>query len=193
MREVFKMVVALSVITGLSGLTLASLREFTAPRIEEQVLAYVQSPVLVTVVPEHDNDPIADRRAFKLPGMDRELTVFPFMRDGELASVAFETFGKGYVGDIGVITAFDLRSDRIVGIGMTTMKETPGVGSRVAQHGFTMQFRNRGLDGLALSARGGTVDAVAGATVSSTGATEAVRQAAEIYKELKPEFEKTWS
>lgn len=193
MREMFKMVVVLSVITGLSGLTLASLREYTAPRIEEQVLAYVQSPVLVTVVPEHDNDPIADRKIFTVPGTELKLIVFPFMRNGALASVAFETFGQGYGGDIGVITAFDLQSDRIMGIGMTTMKETPGVGTRVAQHGFTTQFRNRGLDGLALSARGGTINAVAGATVSSTGATEAVRRAAEIYEALRPEFEKAWS
>lgn len=193
MREMFKMVVVLSVITGLSGLTLASLREYTAPRIEEQVLAYVQSPVLVTVAPEHENDPVADRKAFALPGSGREVLVFPFKKGGRLAGVAFETFGPGYGGDIGVITAFDVESDRIMGIGMTTMKETPGVGTRVAQHGFTTQFHNRSLEGLALSSQGGGVNAVAGATVSSMGAAEAVRQAAEIYKALKPEFEQAWS
>ncbi|MEG6550699.1 FMN-binding protein [Desulfocurvibacter africanus] len=193
MREMFKMVVVLSVIAGLSGLTLASLREYTAPRIEEQVLAYVQRPVLDAVIGQRDNDPVQDRQTFVLPSTGHEVLVFPVIREGRLVGVAFETQGPGYGGDIGVITAFSLESDRIMGIGMTTMKETPGVGTRVAQHGFTTQFHNRALDGLALSAQGGSVNAVAGATVSSTGAVEAVRQAAEIYKALKPEFEKTWS
>lgn len=193
MREMFKMIVVLSVISGLSGLTLAALREYTAPRIEEQVLSYVQSPVLATVLPGLDNDPIADRKPFIVPGTDRKVLAFPAMKAGKLVGVAFETFGPGYGGDIGVITAFSIESDRITGIGMTTMKETPGVGTRVAQHGFTTQFRDRALEGLALASQGGSVNAVAGATVSSAGAAEAVRQAAEMYKALKPEFVKAWS
>ena len=39
MNETIKMIVVLSVITGLSGLTLAGLRQATATPIEEQVLA----------------------------------------------------------------------------------------------------------------------------------------------------------
>lgn len=193
MREMFKMVVVLSVITGLSGLTLAALREYTAPRIEEQVLSHVQSPVLAAVMPDRDNDSMGQRRAFTLPDTGRRVLVFPAMKAGRLVGVAFETFGPGYGGDIGVITAFSIESDRIMGIGMTTMKETPGVGTRVAQHGFTTQFRDRAPQGLALTSEGGQVNAVAGATVSSTGAAQAVRQAAEIYKALKPEFVKAWS
>ncbi len=44
MKEMLRMILVLSLICGLSGLTLATVRQATSERIEEQVLTYVQGP-----------------------------------------------------------------------------------------------------------------------------------------------------
>lgn len=193
MSEMIKMVIVLSLICGISGVTLASLRDVTHTRIEEQVLTYVQSPALKQVMGEHDNDPIKDRREFTVPGTGEHITLFPAMKDGRLVGVALETAGKGYGGDIGVMVGFSLEQQAFSGIGITTMKETPGLGARVAKHGFTAQFKGHSFENMKLSSAGGDVDAVSGATISSTGTVNAVRKALEIFNSLKPEIEKAWS
>jgi electron transport complex protein RnfG len=191
MKEILKMMVVLSGICLCSGLALAGLKQATQERIEEQVLTYVQAPALGKVFMEHDNSPVKDRRRFSLDG--REITVFPALANGELVGVALETEGSGYGGNIGVMVGFDLRTESLAGIGITTMKETPGLGARVAEHGFTAQFRGHGLEAIALSGNGGDIDGISGATISSTGTSAAVRRAVEIYRKLQPELRKAWS
>lgn len=193
MSEMIKMVIVLSLICGISGVTLASLRDVTHTRIEEQVLTYVQSPAINQVLGSHDNNPIKDRRKFKISGSDEEIIVFPAIKDGHLASVAFETSAKGFGGNIGVMVGFTLEPEAFSGIGITTMKETPGVGTRVARHGFTSQFKGHSFEKVNLKSGGGDIDAVSGATISSTGTVNAIRKALNIFNSLKPEIGKAWS
>lgn len=193
MSEMLKMIAVLSLICGISGVTLASLRDVTHTRIEEQVLTYVQSPAINRVMGSHDNDPIKDRRVFKLPESGEEVMVFPSIKDGRLTGIAFETSAKGFGGDIGVMVGFSLDPEAFSGIGITTMKETPGVGSRVANHGFTEQFKGHSFSKVKLKAHGGDVDAVSGATISSTGTVNAVIKAMEIFNTIRPEIKNAWS
>ena len=81
---------------------------------------------------------------------------------------------------------------RKLGIGITTMKETPGIGTNVAEPAFTNQFRGLDLP-VGLSSQGGNVDAVSGATVSSTGAVNAIRKATDDYQALKEQILAQWS
>jgi electron transport complex protein RnfG len=191
MKEMIKMMLVLSLICGLAGVSLAALKQATAPIIEEQVLTFVQAPAIESVLGEFDNDPIKDRKKFTVDG--RTVTVFPAMTGGELTGLAFETSGKGYGGDIGVMVGFDLRGQTLSGIGITTLKETPGLGARVAEHGYTTQFRGHSLDAVELTKQGGDIDAVAGATISSTGTVNAVRDAIAIFNTLKSQLAGGWS
>ncbi|MCJ2164755.1 MULTISPECIES: RnfABCDGE type electron transport complex subunit G [unclassified Pseudodesulfovibrio] len=191
MKEMIKMMVVLSLICGLAGVTLAALKEATAPTIEEQVLNYVQAPAIVSVLNDYDNNPIKDRKQFDING--RTVTVFPAMVQGSLKTVAFETSGKGYGGNIGVMVGFDLGSDTLSGIGITTLKETPGLGSRVVEHGYTTQFKGHSIDAVNLKKNGGDIEAVSGATISSTGTVSAIRDAIVIYNTLKTKFADSWS
>lgn len=193
MNEMIKMVVVLSLICGISGVTLASLRDVTHLRIEEQVLTYVQSPAINQVIGDHDNDPVKDRHSFKVAATGEEVMVFPAMKDGRLKGIAFETSAKGFGGNIGVMVGFSIDSEAFSGIGITTMKETPGVGTRVANHGFTSQFRGHSFKQVDLKSRGGDVDGVSGATISSTGTVNAVRKALDIFNSIKSEINKKWS
>lgn len=190
MGDIIRMIVVLSCICGVSGFALSYLKMTTAPAIEEQVLTYVQGPAIHSVFTDIDNDPIADRKKFTLED-GRTLTVFPGQKGGKLVGVCIEGFGTGFGGEIGVMVGFDVVRDSLVGIGITTMSETPGLGTVIADKGFTSQFRGKGLDAKAKS-QGGEIDTISGATISSNGAIAGLNKAAAIYTQLKPEILKTW-
>lgn len=190
MREMIKMIVVLSLICGLSGLTLATVRQATHPAIEEQVLTYVQGPALKQIFTDYDNNPVQDRKVFDLP--DGKLTVFPAMKSGKLTGVAFETFGKGYGGPIGIMVGFSTDGARLEGIGITTLKETPGLGQRIVEPAFRDQFRNHTTQSVALTKSGGDIAAVSGATISSTGTVAAVNDAIKTFQQIKDKLQTAW-
>ena len=101
------------------------------------------------------------------------------------------SFGTGFGGDIGIMVGFDVTNDKLLGISVTTMKETPGLGTMIAETKFTKQFPGKGLD-IKLTSQGGNIDALSGATVSSTGAVQAVGKATKSYSALKAELLKAW-
>ncbi len=191
MKESIKMIVVLTLICGMFSVTLASLKEATEERIEEQVLTYVQGPAISTVLSGYDNSPVKDRKKFTIPGTENEIAVFPAIQNGKLHGLAIETFAKGYGGNVGVMVGFNIGDGNLSGIGITTMKETPGVGSKVAGHGFTSQFKEHSY-AVDLSANGGNIDGIAGATISSTATVEAVKQAVKIFEKIKPQIKAAW-
>jgi electron transport complex protein RnfG len=190
MREMLKMIFVLSLICGLSGLTLATVRQATSERIEEQVMTYVQGPSLKQIFSNYDNNPVKDRKTFDLP--NGPITVFPAMKDGKLTGVAFETFGKGYGGNIGVMVGFVTDGSKLEGIGITTLKETPGLGARVVEPQFRDQFSGHSTDKIALKKQGGNIAAISGATISSTGTVSAVNKAVNIFNQIKDKLPTAW-
>ena len=191
MMEIVRMIVILSLITGLSGGVLSGLKAWTDPIIKEQLLENLRPP-LEALFAEGTNDPIADRKDLPKPGVDgQEVVVFPSIKDGKLLAVAMEAAGKGYGGDVNVLVGFDVASDSLLGISVTTHKETPGLGSRVGEPAFTKQFRKLALDKTGLKKDGGAIDAISGATFSSIGVSEAATQAAGWYTGLQDSI-KSW-
>ncbi|BCS87430.1 RnfABCDGE type electron transport complex subunit G [Pseudodesulfovibrio sediminis] len=190
MREMIKMILVLSLICGLSGLTLATVREATSKRIEEQVLTYVQGPALDQIFSDYENNPVNDRKVFELP--EGAVTVFPFMKGGKLEGVAFETFGVGYGGKVGIMVGFTLDGTTLQGIGITTMKETPGLGARATEPVFRDQFKGLATDSIALDKQGGTIAAISGATITSTATVTAVNEAIQIFDRIKDKLPNAW-
>lgn len=189
MREYLKMVIVLAAICGISGFSLAYLKETTEPIIEEQVLEFVQGPALKRVYPNAENDPIAERKIFK--SGDKEITVFPFMENNQLMGIALESTGGGFGGDIGMMVGFNLDRDTLIAVGVTSMSETPGIGTLITEPKFANQFKEQTLD-INLTSRGGNIDTISGATVSSVGAVDAVKNAAKEYQALKGDIIKAW-
>jgi len=190
MREMLKMILVLSMICGLSGLTLATVRQATSERIEEQIMTFVQGPSLEQIFSDYDNNPVKDRKTFVLP--NGPVTVFPAMKNGKLSGVAFETFGKGYGGNIGVMVGFSTDGSRLEGIGITTLKETPGLGARIVEPEFRDQFKNLPTINIALKKEGGQISAISGATISSTGTVAAVNDAVKIFQQIKDQIPSEW-
>ena len=186
MRDIIRMIVVLSLICGVSGGLLAGVRIGTKERIEYQELAYVKGPAIRDVLRGCSNNPIQDR--FKIRYGDREISFFPGKFNGKLNVVAFETTGKGFGGEIGIMMAVNLDNDKVVGIDITTHKETPGVGSRAKDDTvFKGSFKGLSVDDpFRLKSEGGKVDAVSGATITSKGVAAGVAKGAMLYKKLKP-------
>ncbi len=187
MRDLLRMVMVVTVICGFSGLVLSYANQATLEKRENQILTYVQGPSIQAALAgvEFDNDPIQDRFSVDLGKDDKgdplEKTVFPAKKDGDLVAFTYASSGMGYGGEIGVMVGFH-KDGNLSGIGIMTHAETPGLGARISEPGFTDQFR--GLDsegGVKMSQDGGKIDGISGATLSSKGVASAVDKAASLF------------
>lgn len=183
-----QMVVVLTVLSFVSGGLLAYVKDGTKDKIEFQQLTFVKGPAIKEILKDAANDPITDR--FKLKDGDAERSFFVGVFDGKPDTVAFESFGKGYGGDIGVMVGVKLEDDKIIGVGVTTHSETPGLGSRAkTDPTFVAQFDGKSIkETFKVKTDGGQVDALSGATLTSRGVSAALTDAGKIYESLKPQI-----
>jgi electron transport complex protein RnfG len=190
MNEMAKMVIVLTALSVISGGSLAGLRQSTKERIESQQLLFVKGPAIKSVLQNISNDPIADRFKIKDPQSNQERSFFVGIVDGKAKTVAFESAGKGFGGDIGLMVGVDTETDKILGIGVTTHAETPGLGARAkTEKKFTGQFKDKPLvESFKVKSDGGQVDALSGATVTSRGVAGGITEAGNLYKSLKPQI-----
>jgi electron transport complex protein RnfG len=188
MREMIRIFLAVLLFSGISGGLLTSLKNSTQDRIEYQQLKFVKGPAIQEILKGCSNDPLVNR--FKVPDGKTERNVFVGVFDGKPNTVALETSGKGFGGDIGVIVAVNLDTDEIVGVAVTTLSETPGVGARVkTEPSFVAQFKGKSIkEPFKVKADGGNIDAISGATVSSRGVCAAVSALVDVYGRIKGEL-----
>ena len=188
MREIIKMIVVLTVLSAFSGGLLAAVRGGTKEKIEYQQLVFVKGPAIRGILEGCSNDPIIDR--FKIKDGDIERSFFVGVFDGKADTVTFESFGKGFGGDIGLMVGVNINDDKIIGMSVTTHSETPGIGSKAkTDPKFSNQFKGlSAVEPCKVKPDGGEIDAMSGATVTSKGVCGGVTEAGNIYKRLKPQI-----
>lgn len=188
MREMIKMVVVLTILSLFSGGVLAYLRNNTQERIDNQVLEFVKGPAIRTIFEGATNDPIKDR--FNIKDGETERTFFVGVIDGEPRGVAFETSGKGYGGDVGLMVGIDIQNNALLGVGVTTHAETPGMGAKAkSDPSFAAQFKELPLgEPIKVTADGGSINAISGATITSRAVSSAATEADSIYQRLKSQI-----
>lgn len=186
MREMIKMVVVLTILSSLSGGLLAYLKDGTKERIENQELELVKGPALRFILDGASNDVVADR--FKITDNEVERSVFVGVYDGKANTIAFEAEATGFADKIGLIVAFNVDEDKLVGVGVTTHKETPGLGAKAKEDpNFSKQFSGLpATEALKVTQDGGGINALGGATITSRAVCTGASSAIEIYKKLKP-------
>ncbi|MFZ5570335.1 MAG: RnfABCDGE type electron transport complex subunit G [Thermodesulfobacteriota bacterium] len=189
MREILSMVIVLTVLSAMSGGLLAALRDNTMEKIEYQKLKFLKAPAVKEILKGAANDPITDK--FKLNDGETEISFFVGEFDGKKNTVCFETFGKGYGGDVGLMVGVNLEEDKIVSVGVTTHSETPGLGARAKDsQDLAKQFKGISLESpFKVKNDGGQIDALAGATITSRAVCNAASDAGAIYKRLKPDIQ----
>ncbi len=189
MREMIKMVVVLTILSFFSGGVLAYLRSSTQERIDNQVLEFVKGPAVRTILKGADNNPIADR--FTLQDGDTERTFFVGSFNGDPRGIAYETSGKGFGGDVGVMVGINVEDNKLLGVGVTTHSETPGMGAKAkTDPSFVSQFKGLPVENsYKVTADGGSINAMSGATITSRAVSAATTTASKIYQNLKPQIE----
>ncbi len=188
MRDVIRMIVVLATLAAVSGFVLWGVKTGTAAKIEYQQLKFVKGPAIIEILQGCTNDPIVDR--FKIKDGEIERSFYVGVFDGKANAVAYETFGKGFGGDIGVMVGVNLETDELLGMGVTTHAETPGLGSRAKDDpSFRAQFKGLSItEPMKVKPDGGQIDAVSGATITSRGVCQGVTDSAELYSRLKPQI-----
>ena len=180
MNEMVKMVVVLTVMSAVSGGVLAGVNKGTASQIEAQQLTFVKGPAIKNILSGSSNDPITDR--FKIADGEVEKNFFVGKINGKADNIAFESFGKGFGGDIGLMVGVNLTSGKMIGAAVTTHSETPGLGAKAKDDpSFPAQFKDVSImdKEIKVNKDGGKITAISGATITSRGvcvaATKAMR------------------
>ena len=189
MGEMIKMVVVLTVLSIISGGGLSWLKDFTAPKIENQVMNLVKGPAIRSMLSKADNDPVEDR--FKIKDGEEERTVFVGVFGGNADTVVLESEANGFADKVGMVVAINMADEKITGVAVTTHKETPGLGARAKDDpSFTAQFAGKPLTTpVQVSKDGGNISAMSGATITSRAVCAGVTKAIETYNKLKPQLE----
>jgi len=189
MKEMIKMVVVLTVLSAFSGGLLAAVRNGTKETIENQELQFVKGPAIKEILKGASNDPVQDR--FKIKDGDIERTIFVGIFDEKPSKIVFEVSGKGFADDFGLMIGIDVETDKLASIGVTTHKETPGLGAKAkSDPSFAAQFQGLPLDKeIKVTNDGGSINIISGATITSRAVCLAATDACGIYQKMKPEIE----
>jgi len=87
---------------------------------------------------------------------------------------AFLAVGKGYGGNIDILVGLEDETT-VRGITIVSHLETPGLGARITESLFTDQFVGVNIADVALRQKGGEIDAITGASISSGAVVDAIR------------------
>lgn len=110
---------------------------------------------------------------------DEKLELYTVFLNDEIIGYAFLAVASGYGGPIDLIVALEsnlFQDDEIIihGISVVSHSETPGLGEKIVEASFLGQFTGINVNDVALSRDGGKIDAITGATVSSSAVVETV-------------------
>lgn len=122
---------------------------------------------------------------------DGGIEYYTAIKGGETAAYIFTESAKGYGGDVSVMTA--VKPDgTIAGVAILDVSgETPGLGQNAAKESFYSPYAGlkKGVSLLknGAKAENNEVDAVTGATITSTAVTRAVNAALDDFEKVKGE------
>jgi len=164
-------IILLTIVVAVCVSLLTYVDNLTRGRIEAQEEEKVQN-MLSAMFPEMSRYEFKD-------------DIYIIYSNSDKVGYAFIAIGKGYGGDINILVGLEDETT-IKGITIISHKETPGLGSRIAESSFSDMFRGINIADVALSRDGGQIDAITGSTISSSAVVDAVRtEAMEKVKLLK--------
>lgn len=170
MSEIVRMVVVLSLIAGFCSAALTAANVKLAPQIEKQTDFYVRGPALERLFERPAEEVLGNKVVMTLN--EQEIPVFFTRKDQEVSTIAVEAIGKGgYGGDLKLMVGIDLIAERMTGMEVVSHNETPGLGARIVEITFRKQWQGLSTDSaVALTADGGVIDAISGASFTSSAA-----------------------
>lgn len=187
MKDIARLVIALTLISTAAGVILAvTNRITTAPIDSAGSRQYGES--LALVLPAFDNQP--NLTTFDVNDGEQTWTFHVARKGGRYVGAAFVASSKkGYGGEISLMIGVTAEG-RVRKIRILSQQETPGLGTKVTEAPFASQFDDRSITGTVWAVRKdhGDIDAVTGATISSRAVLEAVRAGLDVYQKHADEI-----
>jgi electron transport complex protein RnfG len=184
-RKITKLGVILFTVTAITGLILGVVHDITLAPIQ-QTQARLMTEALAGAMPEADSFSAVDVADAANPIITE---VNEAKNGGKPAGYCITVTPSGYGGPIelvvGIPSTGGVRAIRIL-----SQTETPGLGAKAPQQQFSGQFDNKESDRLSLvkstPSAPGDIQAISGATITSTAVIDGVNVALEYWeKELK--------
>ena len=172
LKEILKIGFILFGITAVSALLLAVVNSKTAPVIAENLLKRTYEAMEVVMPEAKEFNPVNDENSQIYEASDA---------NGEVIGVCVITAANGYGGEISILTGID-KELKVTGIDILSHSETPGLGANATKPEFKEQYtgKKEGL-GIDKNAPGeNEIQAMSGATITSTAVTKAVDEALKI-------------
>jgi electron transport complex protein RnfG len=162
MNETTRLVMALTTVCVASAVVLAFVYEIAKPFIEEAKLAELKE-ALQEVLPSSERF-----SELSVKPQDIERIFKGFDTNNNIVGVAYLVSGKGYQDYIKILVGVDVNTKTITKIKILEHTETPGLGSRIEDNTFIDKFVGK--------QDVSDIDAITGATISSTAVIESVQQ-----------------
>ena len=180
----FKPTIVLTAITTIVALLLIVTHSFTYVDTSGMITDKLMSACVETMG-EGEFEIVADWQAEGY-GIEKPDNVEKLIKKSD-GSIAFEIITNGYSKN-GLDLLIAMNTDGSVkAVSVVSLSETPGLGTKVQDSAFLAQFSGK-TDRLAVVKKQPGLDneiqAVTGATYSSTGVTEAVNIAIDVYSQL---------
>ena len=188
MSEITRMVVVLSLIAGVCSAALTSANYLLDPYVNKQTDYFVRGPALERLF----GTPAEEVLGNKVVITDElgDVPVFFVKENDKVSRLAVEAIGRGgYGGDLVIMIGIDLVNDRLTGMETVSHSETPGLGARIEEPGFRRQWQGLPLNQpVAITADGGTIDAISGASTTSRAAASGTNVVLDFVRDNKDEI-----
>lgn len=185
MKEYFKLGTILLVICAIAALALGVVNGLTKDIIAEN--RDISSTDLVELLPG-----ATSKKEIAVSDVDKESKAyvekaFEVSGDNGLLGYVVKVVTGGFHGDIEMFVAIS-KEDKLSGLRITSQSETAGLGARISEEKFMAGFKNKSIEkGINMTKTGASkdneVDAITGATVSSTAVGKGVNTAIAFYME----------
>lgn len=184
------MIIVLTVVCLLSGLSLVYMNQYAEPLIKINAEKATQEAIF-KVLPDVKNVETIERG---------ERVIFKGLNEeGELVGYAFVAEGSGYQGIIKIMVGIDSELGKLTGIDILESVETPGLGAKITEDNFKGQFSGVSVLPAIDYVKGkkpenpNEIQTITGATVSSRSVVNilnaTIKEVKEIVKETGPSGE----
>ena len=175
MNQYTKMIVVLMIISIVSGAVLALSYEVTNPKIQEQARQTLEQSVLKVIAGATRMDVVKKGDMTIYIGLDDQ---------GNKKGISFKATGSGFNGPIEIMVGYNPGEAKLMGIEILSMSETPGLGAKIKEEAFTEQFEQKSAeDKFAVKE---DVQAISGATISSTAVAGAIKNSLDKIVKIYP-------
>ncbi|MGB4075887.1 RnfABCDGE type electron transport complex subunit G [Pseudomonas sp.] len=178
----------------LGGGLLVAVQQLAAPRIEQQHQAAAERRLLdLLPAGSYDNHPLNQPIALPVGGLLGNPTAehaYQARLNGQLSAVLLPVTARGYVGPIKLLVAISA-DGRLLSSKVLQQQETPGLGDKLERQrspwlqGFDGKSLSDDAASWTLRSEAGEVDQIAGATVTSRAAADALQRALRFFDQQR--------